>query len=177
VRDRLISMPNWALFLVTGLPWVAVFFVIDLIFGDSLLPALVPAAILGVVLGVGTTAALKFGDRLEKRAFGDVSTEVRREATRAVRTGPVPADPETRAVALRLAQQHLRYVRRLRPVLAVNAALALIVGVVGAFSSSWLVLAFVFAVPLLAQLVLTPRRLRDRIALLSEPQEPVLRTE
>ena len=165
------SMPTWALFLVTGVPWIAVLFVIDLIYGDSLLRALIPAAIFGVLLGVATTFALKFAGRMEKRAFGDAPTEVRRAATRAARTGPVPADPAVRAAAVRLAQQQLQQVRRTRPVLAVVAVTAVTTSVIGAFFSPWPLLALAFEVPLMAQIFLIPRRLRGRIALLSEPQE------
>src|SRR5882757_8684092 len=119
MRDRLLSMPTWARLLVTGLLWFALLFVIGLIEDDNLWRALIPAAILGDIMAAGTTFALKYGLRAERRALGDVSQLDQRAAIRAARTGPVPADPVVRAAALRLAENNLEQGRRSRPLLAI----------------------------------------------------------
>jgi hypothetical protein len=178
MRDRLLSLPIWALFLVIGVPCFAVMFAIELIVGDDLQWSLISAALFGVLAGAATTFGFKLSGRMEKSAFGDASVDVRREARRAVRTGPVPADPAVRAAALRLAEFSLQRLLRTRPVLIVCAAVVVVGTAVTALDSPWSLLLLAIYAPAIAGMVfLTPRRLRARIALLSEPQEPVRRTQ
>ncbi|QNE16597.1 hypothetical protein F1D05_00125 [Kribbella qitaiheensis] len=171
-------MPVWALLPVTWIPWTAILFAVNLASGDSLLPAFELAAVGGVVLAVATTLPLKFRWRAERRALGEATQTDRTAAIRAARTGPVPADPEVRAGALRLAQTDLQRPQRWRPWMAV-AGLVFVAGQIGlAFSSPWSLSRSGARRPVVRLLVVRlPKRPRTRIALLSEPQEPVLRTQ
>jgi uncharacterized membrane protein len=174
MRDRLLSMPTWALLLVTGLLWFAVLFVIGLIEDDDLWRAFVPAAIGGVIMAAATTFPLRYGLRTEQRALGDVSQFDQRVALRAARKGPVPADPAARAAALRLAEKNLEQVRRSRPLLAAAGSLFVVAQIGLAFSSSsvWNLLLLVPLVPALAfSLFRRPGRLRARVAVLSQAQD------
>lgn len=172
MRDRLMSMPVWSLFLVIALPCTAVFSVIDLISGDSVPRAFIPAAFFGVLAGVAVTLGLKLAARMEKRVFGDASVDVRREARRAARTGPVPSDPDVRTAALELAQGDLKRLLRSRPWMTAILVLLVVSEIGLAFTSSpWSLLVLVPLVPVLSfQLIVFPKRLRARIALLSAAQ-------
>ncbi|TDU83396.1 hypothetical protein EV138_5860 [Kribbella voronezhensis] len=179
MRNRLISLPTWALFPVTAVPWTAVLFAVGLIDGGSWREALLPAATVGVIVGLGTAMALKYRWRTEQHALGPIPAEDRRTAMRAARKGPAPADPEVRAAALRLAQRQLQEVRRRYPLLAIAGAVYAAADLIGVFVYShwYLLIPAVLVVPMAISLARTPKQLRARIALLSEPQEPVLRTE
>ncbi|WP_112237919.1 hypothetical protein [Kribbella monticola] len=179
MRNRLISLPTWALFLVTAVLWTAVLFAVGLIEGGHWQDALLPAAPVGVVVGLGTALALKHRWRMEHQALGPIAATDRRTAMRAAQKGPAPADPEVRAAALRLAQRQLQEVRRRYPLLAIAGAVYTTADLVGAFVfSNWFLLVpAVLVVPMAISLARHPKRLRARIALLSEPQEPVVRAK
>jgi len=168
MRDRLLSLPGWALFLALGSAWFVVFFVINLISGDEVRPALGLAAIGGAVLGLATTVPAKFRWRAEQRALGEVAQTDRSAAIRASRTGPVPADADVRNAARELAEADLQRLLRWRPAMTVVLVALVASEIAVAFYSPWSLLAMVFIVPGLAfQLFVFPKRLRARIALLS----------
>jgi hypothetical protein len=178
MRDRLMSLPIWALFLVTGLPWLPVLLVIGLVEDADFARAFVPAAVFSVVMGLLVTLALKYRWRAEGRAVGDVGDEVRRAAIGASVKGPVPTDPEVRAVALRLAEHRLEQIRRTRVWILVSTALVVVGNVISAIYSPWRLLFLAIYLPsMLIGWFVVPKQVRARIALLSEPQEPVRRTQ
>ncbi len=172
MRDRLMSMPVWGLLPVAWLAWGAIFFVINLISRDGLADAVVLAAIAGAVMAAATVGPLKIRWRVEQRALGAVSPSERSTAVRAARTGPVPTDPEARAAALALAQGDLKRLHRTRPWMIGVIALLVVSEIGLAFTGSpWTLLLAVLTVPLLVfQVILLPKRLRNRIALLSAAQ-------
>jgi hypothetical protein len=169
MRDRFLSLPVWALFLILGAAWCAVFFVVNLISGDDLAHTVVLAAIGGAVMGVATVAPLKFRWRVEQRALGGVAPTDRSMAIRASRSGPVPTDPEVRTAALELAQGDLRRQLRARPWMAAVLVLLVISEIgIALTSSPWSLLVLAPLVPIMVfQLFVFPQRLRERIALLS----------
>ncbi|MEU0090972.1 hypothetical protein [Kribbella sp. NPDC006257] len=169
MRDRFLSLPVWALFLILGAAWCAVFFVVNLISGDELLPALELAAVGGAVLGLATSTTVKLSWRTQQRVLGDVQQTDRSAAIRASRSGPVPTDPEVRSAALELAQGDLRRQLRLRPWMAAVLVLLVISEIGIAFTSSpWSLLVLAPLVPIMVfQLFVFPQRLQERIALLS----------
>jgi hypothetical protein len=172
MRDRLMSLPVWSLFLVIAIPCAAVMSVFDLSTGGSFPWALIPAAGFGILAGASATLGLKLAARMEKRVFGDAPIDVRRQARRAARTGPVPTDPEVRVAAFELAQEDLKRVLRSRPWMAAILVLLVVSEIGLAFTSSpWALLVLVPLVPVLSfQLIVFPKRLRARIALLSAAQ-------
>jgi hypothetical protein len=122
--------------------------------------------------GVLAAGAVVFGLRLRRRMLravvGDSSTADLVKASRAAISGPVPADPETRAAALAIASRQLASIVRFRIGFIVGAALIL-VSMVGRFATGdrWSVLWSVPVVLVLgAQFLYMPKRLRDRIRLL-----------
>ncbi|MDX6279331.1 MAG: hypothetical protein QOH03_402 [Kribbellaceae bacterium] len=171
MRDRLNSMPVWVLFILNWLIWSALLSATGLIRRESLAWMVLPAVIVAFVIAVAMTLALKARWRAEDRALGDASRTLRREASRATWTGPIPANPEIRAAAVRLAEEQLRRTRRVRPFLIVVMTLAAVSAIGAAvLGSPWQLLSVVFYFPVLILLLISPNRLRKRIALLSEPE-------
>jgi Flp pilus assembly protein TadB len=84
--------------------------------------------------------------------------------------GPVPEDDETRSAALRIASRYLAdYTGRTRWLFIIVLVLILIGSVAGAVSESpWALLGAIVPAALLYTRWYWPRRLRRRIALLSE---------
>jgi hypothetical protein len=171
MRERLLSLPGWVLFLATAVAWVAALFAVGLISADDPLWAIESAAVVGVPLGAGTTLALKFGERAERRALGDLPPESRQAAIRAARKGPAPADPGVRAAALRLAEQGLQRSRRPVSVLVIGTGALVVADIaLAVLYSEWILL---LAAPVTAMIpisvLLTRKRLRARVRMLSEP--------
>ena len=170
MRDRLMSMPVWAMLPAAWLAWGAMFLVINLISGDKVADAVVLAAIVGAVMAVTTVAALKFRWRVEQRALAAVAPTERSSAIRAARTGPVPTDPQVRTAALELAQADLKRQLRARPWMVAVLVLLTVSEIGLAFTSSpWSLLVLALIVPAFTfHMFVFPQRLRERIALLSQ---------
>jgi hypothetical protein len=181
VRHRLLTAPWWMLSLgasvlfglATGL---LLMFVTPLLYG----PATGSGTTFRFVGGiVGVAGGIVFGlvlgpvlARENQRALitlGDLPAERQREAVRAASRGPVPADPEVRSAAARLAEFQLAQTLRSRKAAVVILPLNIVAQVLLTISGSawhWVLAAF-FAVPL-AVIVWQPRRLRRRIDLLQQ---------
>lgn len=85
--------------------------------------------------------------------------------------GPVPSDPEVRVAAIRLAQEQIQRTSKVRPLLIIGMIAAMFASIAGALTGSfWSLLYLLLYIPLFVILLLTPKRLRKRIALLSEPE-------
>jgi hypothetical protein len=163
------------LFLASAVAWVAVLLAVGLIAGDTLPWALASAAVVGVTLAAAMTVALRVGERMQKRALGDVSPEFRQAAIRAAQKGPAPTDPGLRAAALRLAEQNFRRSRWPLVLLMISGSVLVVAEIVLAIREpdrSLLLLALVTVV-LPISLLLNWKRLRARIRVLSEPHESV----
>ncbi|MEU4392196.1 hypothetical protein [Kribbella sp. NPDC023855] len=169
MRERLNTMPTWALLLITWLLWTVVIFVLCVVAGGSLLWNAVFSLGIGLIVAAGLTFAIKTRLRWENRALGDVPKDARRVALKAAWKGPIPTDPETRAAAIHVAQEQLRQMRRSRPILIIALSLGLVAAVGGAIvDSPWRLLYVLPFAGLLAQFLIAPRRIRRRLALLSE---------
>jgi hypothetical protein len=168
MRQRLSSLPTWVLLVLIWVPWTAVVFVVGLISQVELRWNLGFATVFGLGLAVALTFSVKQRWRLQDEALGDVPEELRRSATRAAWTGPVPTDLETRAAARRVAERHLQQFRRIRPVLIIGLACMIASAVVNAFVDPWRLLFSVFYLPVIGILATTPQRLRKRIIVLSD---------
>lgn len=169
MRERLNTTPTWALLLILWLFWTVITFVMGVIAVRDLLWTSVFAVGIGLITAAALTFAIKIRLRWENRALGDVSKDVRRQALRAAWKGPVPADPEVRAAAISVAQEQLRQARRARPILIIVAACGLVAAVGSAVvGSAWQLLTAAPHLFLLAAFFLSPKRLHNRLALLSE---------
>jgi hypothetical protein len=128
--------------------------------------AIVTGVPFGLVMGWWSTK----WQRGMKDAEGDLPDEKVRLAHRAAMGGPVPEDDETRSAALRIASRYLAdYTGRTRWPFIIVPALILIGSVAGAVSESpWGLFAAIVPAAILYTRWYWPRRLRRRIALLSE---------
>ncbi|MFI5706661.1 hypothetical protein [Kribbella sp. NPDC051620] len=179
MRDRLHALPVW-LFLLLNWVSVTVLLFIALTIQFAVRPVdldpsatwkLLIAAVSGLLIAAPLTWSLKQRWRLQDRAMGDAPVDVRRAAAKAAWKGPVPADPEVRAAALRLAEEHLAKTRKARVLVFVGVGLVLISAVASAVTGSpWRLLFVALYVPLLVTVLRAPGRLRRRIAQLSEPE-------
>jgi hypothetical protein len=181
VHTASLTAPRWALPLATGVPAG----VLVVLFVLSATPAPWPAALAcGVLVGALAGSVMDGRARsqrgLVRKVAGDLPVEKQAAALRAAQTGVVPADPEIRDAALKIADHQLM----LTPSKTVALSLFPLTGGVLAMVSAstapdWVVL--VFALPALLALVCTgvlmwqayylPRRLRERIRLLSATEE------
>ena len=100
-------------------------------------------------------------------AAGPLSEGDRVWVERAARRGPVPADPELRQAALRLAEDRLLTVRRTRTrALATTAVLTVVTGANAVLRSPWWWIAVGVCVGMLAIVLVAPSRVARRAALL-----------
>lgn len=136
--------------------------------GDAAVEGFALGAFFGTAMGVGA-GWIKWRHRHdpgrdELRAVGRRDQKV---AVRAVYRGPVPDDPAVRDVALRLASDMLARSNDQRPLTYALFGLMIAVGSAFAiFSSAWYWLAVAGFLGLLAYVLLLPRRLDRRVALL-----------
>jgi hypothetical protein len=172
-----LTAPRWAMPLVTGVPAgvLVVFFVL------VVTPAPWPAALacgllVGALIGGAMDATARAQRKLVRTAAGELPVERQIAALKATRGGPIPADPEIRAAALRIADRQLKLVPSKRVMLSIFPPIggALVV-ITASTAPGWVtlvftlpaVLAVVCTVVLIWQAYSSPRRLRERIRLLS----------
>ena len=133
---------------------------------ERVLIGVIAGVLFGLVLGWVTRGAHDVR-RQRTAAFTSGFTEERRRlAERASRRGPVPDDPQTRAAAAALARYRLEGVIRLRTAGLVSLGLVTLAWVFLAMTRplGWLVV--LALVGMFVFLVLQPRMVRDRLALL-----------
>lgn len=168
MRAFVLTAPWWKLSLLTGIPFA-------LLFGGAMMFVLPGDN--GLIAGVGVFTGVAFGlvmgpvlARMHARAravIGPMSTEQYGEVLRASQRGPVPADPEIRHAATRLARWRLDETVRQRTGLLVLAAVFLALFVVNAIVVSpigWLLVALWVAIPVAN--LWGQKRLQQRVALL-----------
>lgn len=135
--------------------------------GDGWPAVLIGGAISGLIFGalMGTFAHRMY--HRQREAVGAVPADVERAASRASWRGPVPEDPEVRAVALRLIHHQLAEARRRRTFhLVVSTMFVALYVVVAVTRSPWWWLAVAVFAVLLAMTLLVPRRLHRRAEML-----------
>lgn len=171
MRQRVVNAPWWALSLCTGVLFGLAFGIVSALFmrpADG-----VPA--FGVTVGVigGILFGLVMGPvlaRLNGRArdaLGELPAGRHSEVLRAASRGPVPADPEIRTAAARLAEVQLAQTLRYRTLgLIVFPVLLVLQAVLAVAVSAWFGLGVVLFGALLALQVVEPRRLRRRVEIL-----------
>ncbi|MEV6411369.1 hypothetical protein [Kribbella sp. NPDC051718] len=165
MRTFLSKPPAWAVGLVSGVPFgigMGFFIKSD---GDSLRASMISGTVLGVAFGVAMAFTLRRQLHLLVRTVGsEISPADRRAAGRALRRGPVPADPRIRAAAIRLARNQLELLQRWRLRSLVIFGLLLAVSITGVFAGShWgitLVALYLFG---LGYQLVRPRMLRSRL--------------
>ncbi|MEV8376452.1 hypothetical protein AB0P21_27160 [Kribbella sp. NPDC056861] len=166
--DRWRSLPTPVLCLLIWLAATPLAFGAGAFAGVSWLWTAVTAVVFGLAVAVALTFGLRTRWRIQDKALGDASPALRRPALRAAWSGPVPADPEIRSAALRIAEHQLRQVRRTRPIMLIGLALMLVSVVGNAIIDPWKLLFSLCYVPLIVVFAMTPGRLRRRIVLLSD---------
>jgi hypothetical protein len=164
------NLPRWALALATGLPFGTAMGITFKIAGSA---SWTTAAVGGLIVGVGFGLAIAFAIDKRRRevraAIGDLPADMSRAARRAADRGPIPADPEIRATALRLANDQLHRFRSVQKPFVVLAVLLLVSSVGQAVTTSaWYLPEVLVSLLLLMGRWYWPKRLRRRIELLSE---------
>lgn len=162
------NLPRWVLVLFHGVPFGIVMGTFVKTDGESWTSAVVGGLIMGLAFGLAMGfRAYKWQSEMQA-AEGGLPAVKATAAHRASSRGPVPEDPEVRAVALRIATQDLAGFRR-TGMASVVVALALIASVVGSVTASpWYLLPVaVFGFALFGQCY-WPRRIRQRIELISQ---------
>jgi xanthosine utilization system XapX-like protein len=179
VHTASLTAPRWVIALAAGLPAG----ILVGLFVAFATPAPWPAAIAcGVLVGalIGSAYDLRARKQRElvRAAAGDLPTDVLVAALRATRDGAVPTDPQIREAALKIASHQLTLTPSKTVALSVFPLTGGVLAILNASSApDWVLL--VFALPALLALVCTgvliwqayylPRRLRERIRLLSVP--------
>ncbi|TCM42767.1 hypothetical protein [Kribbella sp. VKM Ac-2568] len=170
VRSYLANLPRWALALATGLPFgIAIAVTLKIAGPEGWTAAAVGGLIGAVAFGLPVAFAIDMRRRMVRAAIGDLPADKSKAARRAVDRGPIPADPETRAAALRLAAEQLHRFRRVHKLTVALGVLLLISGVGQVVTTSaWHSSNILFALVWLWGLWYWPKRLHRRIELLSE---------
>jgi hypothetical protein len=155
--------------LVAGLPFGgAMALYRGLIDGDGWRHALVGGGIAGLVFGGLMGPVLYRQNRRLRQVIGELSVRDIRRVGRAAWRGPVPADPEIRSAAYRLAVHRLSQNRDLRVLGVVVLAGWLLVCVILALTQTpWFWLEVLLVAAILGAYLAQQRRLERRAALLA----------
>ncbi|MGY1623693.1 hypothetical protein ACI789_15970 [Geodermatophilus sp. SYSU D00965] len=167
----LLRAPWWVLSLVTGgFFGVAMALFGALTQGESWPVAVVGGVLAGVLFGAVMGPLLARQNRRFQESVGTSSAGDLRRARRVARGGPVPADPEQRALAHRLVTTQLGELRRRRRfTVTVFSVFLVLEAVMAVVSSPWFWLAAAFFAAMLALVLVLPRRLERRAAELAPP--------
>src|SRR3954454_2835079 len=112
MRTHLAKPPRWVLAVITGFPFGITMGIFTKIDGPtSWTESVVGGLVIGVVFGVAMAFSLDKRLCTMDAAVGDLPTGKRKAAHRAADRGPLPADPEIRAAALRIAMNKLDLLR------------------------------------------------------------------
>jgi hypothetical protein len=172
MRTYLANLPRWALGLISGFTFGTAMGIFTKIDGPtSWTEAVVGGVIMGVLFGAVMAFSIDKRRREMRVALGDLPADKSRAARRAADRGPIPADAEVRAAALRIAGHQLDLFRRARgrSVVVIVLLMTSTVGLVVS-GSPWYVRLLNALTPLLMLIGYWywPRRIRKRIELLSE---------
>ncbi|WP_328333494.1 hypothetical protein OHA70_16710 [Kribbella sp. NBC_00382] len=170
MRVSVEKTPAWVICVVTGVPFGAAMGFISRSDGDSLRGAAISGAVVGLAFGIAMAFTLRRQLQHLVRAVGpDTSRVDRRAAGRALRRGPVPADPNVRAAAIRLARHQLELLGRWRLRSVIIWSLLLAISIVGIFDGSrWRIALVALYLFLLGYQVIRPRMLRSRLEELTQ---------
>ncbi|MEV6411368.1 hypothetical protein [Kribbella sp. NPDC051718] len=167
MRERLGRIPTWALVPLMGVPVGAAMGISVTKDGGSTGSAMLSGILLGLFFGLAMTFALNRQRPLVRQALGtNTSPALRRAAIRAVRWGPVPADPEVRAAAIRLAEYQLNLLRGQRRVLLIVWPLLLAATIASTLAydnAPWPIALVAIYLSLIGYQLLRPKILRARI--------------
>ncbi|GAA0941744.1 hypothetical protein GCM10009554_33630 [Kribbella koreensis] len=170
MRGRLGTIPTWASVLLMGLPFGVAMGISVTKDRGSTESAVVSGILLGLFFGLAMTIASNRQRPLLRQALGtNTSPALRRAATRAVRRGPVPADPEVRAAAIGLAEYQLNLLtgrRRLSLIIWPLVLAAIIASTLVFDDAPWPIALIAICLSLIADQILRPKYLRARIAVL-----------
>jgi hypothetical protein len=168
MRAYLSKPPRWVLGVITGLPFGLTMGIYTKIDGTSWTEAVVGGLVIGVAFGVAMVFSLDKRLRMVDAAVGDLPTGKSKAAHRAADRGPIPAEQEIRAAALRIATSQLDLLRP-QKLFVVAMVLLLISALLGAVvESPWYLLYALVPALLLTGHWYWPQRIRRRIELLSE---------
>lgn len=160
------KLPAWATCLLIGIQFGAAMGTSSWVYGASPTYAVISGAIAGLIFGIAMTLFLRRQNAQLRQAVGDLPPPLQRAASRALR-GAIPADPEVRAAATRLAKYRLAVMRRWRTASLIIWGLLLALSVITLFDGSlWRLVLVVLCLLLLVIQFTEPRRLRARIELL-----------
>jgi MFS family permease len=174
VREHLLRAPWWVHSLMSGVPFGVVMALLERLRDDEPWGAAVSGGVPGGVLfGAVMGPFLQRQAARTLAATGPMAPWIRRAATRAAWRGPVPADPEVRAAALRVVDHQLAEWQRRRTFLVGTYAFFTGLCVVLALTSSaWWWLAALGFGGMLGVSVLMPGWLRRRRTLLQAAPPP-----
>jgi uncharacterized membrane protein YraQ (UPF0718 family) len=170
MRTYLLTAPRWAVGLYSGLFFGIGIAVVTRSFDQP--TSWLVAAVTGVVTGVLIGAVMAFTIGVQRRdlraAAGDLPAAQLLDAYRAAVRGPIPADPQVRAAAARVAQRLIHAVRQTW-ILSSALAILLVVGAVMNTTTGEYGLAAMLAAAALANAteVYQLKRLRRRVERLS----------
>lgn len=113
MRSYMLVQRPWVVAVTTGVPFgLLMGLSAKYLSSTNWIAALIGGAVTGLLFGLGMAYANHQQRRVLDAAGTDASTGMLRTAYRAAGRGPVPADPETRAAALRIATHQLSLLRR-----------------------------------------------------------------
>ncbi|MFI5712864.1 hypothetical protein [Kribbella sp. NPDC051620] len=172
MRITLNRLPSWAAGLLTFVVTTAGMAGIATLDGESAGDALGSGAITGLFAGGAVAVAFWRKGDLFQQLFGDDNPPaLRRPAARALRrTAPIPADPEVRAAAIRLADRQLALLGRWRIRSLIIWTVLLVGNVLGAVQggSPWRFGLAALTLLLLVYAIYRPRALAARRRLLTQ---------
>ncbi len=171
MRERLVNMPTWALFLSSTLIFLLPMLIATGFATSHLMVRLLFFVGFSLTFGALLTFTLKRRFRRERNAVGHVPAAVENAAHKAVMRGPIPTDPEVRAATLRLAEHQLGLMLKWRPLIIAGFTLVTVGNVIAAFESPWRLVFVACYVPLMIAQWHWPRKLRRRVQDLAEPRD------
>jgi hypothetical protein len=157
-----LTAPVWALILLTGLPVGALIALLIVVSGDTLTFAVVFGAAVGLLFGL-VIAVGSHQHRRDLPLLERLPEPGWTLARAAARGGPVPTNPEVRAVAVELLDLRIRNLRRARTGLVLVLGLNLLIALVNiALGNWWFILAALAWAAGLLERWQAPRRLHRR---------------
>lgn len=142
--------------------------------GESWVGVVVTVLLSGAVFGLAMGLLRRRQRHRRPDPVPDLDLSGRRDAERAAVRGPIPTDPAARRDAAALTRHQLELMARGRTlglvVFTFFLILALLLAVTTGGWVNWLFAVLFFG--LLTQVVLRPRRLQRRLALLTDPDDP-----
>jgi hypothetical protein len=148
MRTYLLTIPSWVVGLSSGLIFGAAFAVVTRFTAPPPVSWPTPA-IAGVIAGVLFGGTLAYASRRQQRDLravaGDLPPAQQLDAYRAAVSGQIPAHPQTRAAAARIAQRRIEELRQFRILSVIVAALLTLGAVLNLTAGDYILAAFLLA--------------------------------